>query len=94
MSDNQLMVLAWRDFVMFAIGNEEIRAQYVEETGRTIFAPATSPLDRLIDEATASPLNDAEDFMLWATARIWGVDEAPEKVREAVAKSRYAEPAA
>ncbi len=73
--------IAWRDFMVFAVGEPDMRAAFEKAKGFPPFAAAKNGLEAMIDKATG--IDDAymEAFMLWATEYHWGIDEAPEKVR-------------
>ncbi len=75
-----LMEMAWRDFILWAVQDGDVLAQYKEETGKTMDGPA-SGLEAAIDEATGYAESQANDFVIWDTKRLWGVEEAPQRLR-------------
>jgi hypothetical protein len=79
-----VMAPAWAGFVQYAITDERVVEQFERETG-VKFSVATTPIDRMIDEATGRVETDIEKFVLWVTERYWGVEYAPEAIREKIA---------
>lgn len=75
-----LMEIAWRDFILWAVQDEGVMAQYKEETGKTMSGPANA-IEAAIDKATGYAESQAHDFVIWATERLWGIEEAPERLR-------------
>lgn len=89
MSD-PLMEIAWLSFMKFASESAEILADFNTATGRNFMKPA-SAIEKQIDRVTGKWDDDADAFVLWVTEHYWGVDEAPEKVREAIAANALEE---
>lgn len=76
--------IAWHDFVTWAFSEESIVRQFEMETGLKKRSRPRNGLDVMIDAATGYDRQDekyASEFMLWVTRNIWGVEDAPEKVR-------------
>jgi hypothetical protein len=80
-----LLDIAWADFIRWAMDQPEIVAQFNAATGRSYQTRAQTILGVMVDEATGKLADDTEAFMLWATETYWGTDEAPGKVRAALA---------
>lgn len=76
MTREDFLVAAWRDFLLFAIQNEGMRAHFAAETGRTLSEPS-SALESMIDEVTGKDGDDAMAFAVWATRRYWGWEDSP-----------------
>lgn len=84
-SPGALMEIAWRDFLVWAFGNPEMRKEFEADTGRSLKAP-TSPLDTMIDKACGVKDANMRAFIEWATVKHWGLDEAPEEYRKSLTK--------
>lgn len=82
MKESEFMEAAWAGFITWAFDNPEMRAQFEAETGQK-YAPPRSAIDAMIDDATGHVDDYVEAFAVWATRTHWGMDEAPEKMREA-----------
>lgn len=74
--------IAWRDFIIWAWQDDEVRAHFEHDTGTKF--PGETPIDALIDDATDYSGTIAHRFVFWATKELWGIEEAPEKVRLAI----------
>lgn len=72
--------IAWRDFLIFAIGEPKIVEQYETATGKKLDL-AKTPMDRMIDKATGREDAMVADFVEWVTINHYGIDEAPESYR-------------
>ena len=70
------MFEAWRDCVVWAIGEPEIVAAFRRDTGNT-WAPGRSGLERMIDAATGVDRDFVEAFIRWANVNIWGPIDGP-----------------
>lgn len=62
---------AWLDCLRWAIAEPEILERYRRETGST-WRPASTPIDRAIDEATGRGKLEVEKFVAWFNVQIWG----------------------
>ena len=71
-----LNTIAWRDFLVWAWNEPEMRAQFTAKTGIEIQA-VTAPIDAAIDAATGASRSVASRFIEWATREHWGVEHAP-----------------
>ena len=68
---------AWLSCLDWALGHPEAIAAFRQDTG-ILWSPGTTPLDRLIDEATGADWGFVEAFVRWANVNIWGpIDEVP-----------------
>lgn len=65
--------IAWRDFLMFAWGQDDAHAAFRGATGRPQRSRTGSPLDRLIDKAVCGSEDDAymTEFVDWVTKTHW-----------------------
>lgn len=72
-----LMTVAWRDFVVFAVGYTPIRKDYEHATGRKLWRPSTSPIENVIDGATDASGQSMMHFAAWVTKNHWGLDGVP-----------------
>ena len=57
---------------MWAINSPELRAEFTEVTGISFPAPATTPLDAMIDEVTGHYREVVDHFVDWFNERVWG----------------------
>ena len=71
MPKDVLMQQTWMDCLHWALGEPEIVARFKEETGRN-WSPATTPAEKLIDEATGAGRAFVEAFVPWFNANVWG----------------------
>lgn len=78
------MEIAWRDFILWAYRDADVLAQYRAETGRELLPPAARPIDAAIDAATGANEASMKAFVFWATERLWGIEDAPAKLRDAI----------
>jgi hypothetical protein len=74
------MAGAWASCLSWAIGKDEMRADFEKETGRH-WSPPRSGLDRAIDEATGADRAYIEAFITWFNEHVWG-NEPIEDVRD------------
>lgn len=70
--DNPVMQLAFRDFVLFLWEDQDARLAFEKESGMPPLAKATSPFDKLIDQATGLESAYVEKFIEWAIKTQWG----------------------
>ena len=73
---DDLNTIAWRDFLLWAWNEPEMRAQFAAKTGAKIQS-VTSPINAAIDAATGARESVAARFIEWATREHWGVEHAP-----------------
>ena len=71
MPADQLMALAWRDCLRWAIGYEPILDAFSRDTGIKL-APLRTALDLMICETTGEGEAVARQFIEWFNANIWG----------------------
>ena len=83
---NAIMDIAWRDFVSWASENSYILAEYRATTGKEFGVPR-SRIDAAIDEATGYGDAQARDFVFWVTRTHWGIEFAPESLKNEMAKA-------
>ena len=71
--------IAWRDFVMFAWGQEDAHAAFRGATGRPQRPRRGAPLDAMIDKACGVSEDDEymAAFVRWVTENHWGAEFAP-----------------
>lgn len=77
----------WPDFLLWAIGNKEIREEFTTATGLVI-SPARSPIEAMIDKATGYGADVAAWFIEWVTVEIYGIEAAPAAYRAELARRR------
>jgi hypothetical protein len=84
MSLDDFNTIAWRDFILWAWNEPEMRAQFTAKTGLEIQS-VTSPINAAIDAATGANTSVAARFIVWATREHWGVEHAPLAYQKALA---------
>ena len=89
MDNDAFNELAWRDFILWAIENEGVRAQFRKETGKALFRPPENQFERLIDNATGLNADQPSEeivlsFVIWATTTLWGTEYAPKKLHKLI----------
>lgn len=84
MTPDDFNTIAWRDFLLWAWSEPEMRAQFAAKTGIEI-EQVTAPINAAIDAATGANSSVAAQFIEWATCDHWGVEHAPEAYRKALA---------
>ena len=76
--DNHIMALAWRDGVLWALGNDEIVQRFEKETGERLLARKRLPIEVLVDQACgvrpSTPERLLDVFVEWFNKNIWGED--------------------
>lgn len=65
-----LMRIAWLDFLLFAIGHDQIVDQYFAVTGDKYTFPKNG-IEQLIDKATGNDVEFLRRFVTWVTVNIW-----------------------
>ncbi len=65
------MIGAWLSAVHWGIGDEQILAEFRTQTGLS-WKPASSPIDRMIDEATGADGHFLISFVRWFNSAVWG----------------------
>lgn len=88
MAEDILNEIAWRDFILFAWGQEDAHAAFRGATRRPQRTRTNSPLDVLIDRAVGGSEDDTymTEFVDWVTVNHWGENYAPEKWKKLRAK--------
>lgn len=76
---------AWRGFISWAYGNENMRAAYAAETGILWPPDPRNGLERMIDDATVS--DRLKRFVIWASER-WGEQHCPIQIRQEIASRK------
>lgn len=61
-------------FVRWALGEDWIRADFEQETGLSLPAPARTPLDAMIDQACGVEDQYVMGFAEWAHDTMWAGD--------------------
>jgi hypothetical protein len=79
--------IAWRDFVMWAWSEPQMRKQFTKATGLKIEA-STTPIEAAIDAVTGARKSVMTQFVEWATREHWGLEHAPVAYREMLAKAQ------
>lgn len=70
------MCPAWLGCIRFALGDESVVRAFREET-RNFWEPATTPMDRLVDEATGADWAFLVEFIQWVNVAVWGSLDGP-----------------
>lgn len=65
------MAGAWVSCLRWAIGKEEVRASFTQETG-IAWSPPRNGFERAIDEATGADRKFVEAFVTWFNDAVWG----------------------
>lgn len=84
MTQDDFNAIAWRDFILWAWNEPDMRAQFTKTTGLAFQPPRTS-IDVIVDAATGSAKNVAFQFVEWATREHWGLESAPVAYQTAIA---------
>ena len=85
MTLDDLNTIAWRDFLLWAWNEPEMRAQFTAKTGVEIQG-VTSPINAAIDAATGANASVAARFIEWATCEHWGIESAPVAYQKSITK--------
>jgi hypothetical protein len=80
---DDLNAIGWRDFLLWAWSEPQMRAQFTAATGTEI--RAVTPIDTAIDAATGAGGKLVAQFIEWATREHWGLEHAPEAYQQAIA---------
>ena len=80
---DDLNTIAWRDFLLWAWKEPEMRTQFAAKTGVDI-QEMTSPINAAIDAATGANASVAARFIEWATREHWGIEHAPAAYQKAL----------
>ncbi len=89
-SRQSLAAVAWYEFLLATFEEPNARAWFREDTGFDLDMPR-SPIARLIDSATGREREMFEQFIEWATERLWGLESAPKAYQDELAKRRGSE---
>ena len=65
------MLPAWLGCISWALGETDCVEAFRHDTGIQ-WKPASSPLERMIDEATNAERHFIEAFIRWANVNVWG----------------------
>ena len=82
---DDINTIAWRDFLLWAWNEPEMRVQFTAKTGVEIQS-VTSPINAAIDAATNVHESVAARFIEWATRDHWGLEHAPVAYQKAITK--------
>lgn len=85
MTSDDLNAIGWRDFVLWAWNEPQMREQFTTATGVEL-AAITAPIDAAIDAATGARESRAARFIEWATREHWGIEHAPAAYQRALTK--------
>lgn len=81
--DHPVNISAWIGFLNWAIGVEELRQQFTEETGILIPTAPRTPLEAMIDEATGYQDDWMRKYVVWVSEAYWGAeDETPSVIEK------------
>lgn len=69
--DIDLMVIAWRDCLFWAVGFKPIMDQFAESTGKRLSLPK-SPVEEMVDLATGHKDAELRRFIDWFNVNVWG----------------------
>lgn len=83
MTPDDFNTIAWRDFLLWAWNEPEMRAQFTAKTGVKIQS-VTAPINAAIDAATGATSSLASQFIEWATLEHWGIEHAPVAYQKAL----------
>ncbi len=84
MTGDEFNTLAWRDFVMFAWQQDEMRRAFTASTGVTLPSGSRTPIEAMVDEATGAQADALAAFMRWVTVEHWGLEHAPQTYRDEI----------
>lgn len=87
MTIDDLNTISWRDFLLWAWNEPQLRAQFTAATG-VEFRSTTAPINVMIDAATGSRESLAAQFIEWATREHWGLEHAPKAYQKAIATKK------
>lgn len=83
MTQDDFNTIAWRDFLLWAWNEPEMRALFTAKTGVEI-QTVTAPINAAIDAATGASKSLAAQFIEWATREHWGIEHAPVAYQNAI----------
>ena len=89
MTPDDFNTIAWRDFILWAWNEPEMRAQFTAKTGieiQSVTAPINAVVDAVIDAASGTHKSVVAQFVEWATCEHWGVEHAPVAYQKAITK--------
>lgn len=67
-----LMQAAWYSALMHATGDPAMRDAFIAETGIAIPGAPTTPMEKMIDDATGAKGEYLTAFIRWFNANVWG----------------------
>ena len=70
------MVPAWLGCLSWAIGSDDVRTRFTQETGERLVS--NSPIEQMIDKATGYQDHVITQFVLWVNENIWGTMDEEE----------------
>jgi len=89
--ESDLNSIAWRDFIAWAVGEPAMIKNFEADTGMS-FAPPSSPIEAMIDEACNLKEHRMHKFIYWATEKHWGLDSAPSKYLASIKRNHLNDP--
>ena len=76
-----LNMIAWRDFILWAWKEPEMREQFTAKTGVDVRL-MPSLIGTVIDAASGANASAAVLFVEWVTREHWGIEHAPAAYRK------------
>jgi hypothetical protein len=70
------MTPAWLGCIHWALGNDEMVAEFREDTGNG-YRPPKNAIDAAIDKVTGADRDFLVDFIKWANVNVWGPLDGP-----------------
>lgn len=83
MTPDEFNQCAWRDFLVWAWNEPEMRQRFTRATGVEI-RDVSAPIDAAIDAVTGARKSLVASFIEWATREHWGLEHAPAAYRRAI----------
>jgi hypothetical protein len=72
--DDPLIAAAWVGSLQYALSQPDVFAEFRAQTGNT-YSPGTSPIDKMIDDATGRGFAFLRAFAKWHNEMIWGEED-------------------
>jgi hypothetical protein len=86
MTVDELNTLGWRNFLLWAWSEPQMRDQFTAATDIEIQSVA-APIGAAIDAVTGARESLAARFIEWVTREHWGVEHAPRAYQQSLAKA-------
>ncbi len=81
----EFQFIAWRDFLIYCIGEPEVLLRYERETGRNVFQNLFWEVLQSKGCVFSSPV--LKQFIKWVTITYWGEDPAPVEYHQRIKSS-------